>query len=151
MADIKTKVRGTVKTIDKTVNTSARIKSNIVSTKDKLENTYNQEGENEIEYASNKITNGVTIAKDRGIYTFNKYGQKGVKETAHNIENGVERVKAFKNKVAKKKEKELLEKSAKKVGSSIKQKTITTSKKTTGKFIKTAKSTSVKSIKTTQI
>ena len=150
MADIKTKVRGTVKTIDKTVNTSARIKSNIVSTKDKLENTYNQEGENEIEYASNKITNGVTIAKDRGIYTFNKYGQKGVKETAHNIENGVERVKAFKNKVAKKKEKELLEKSAKKVGSSIKQKTITTSKKTTGKFIKTAKSTSVKSIKTTQ-
>ena len=150
MADIKTKVRGTVKTIDKTVNTSARIKSNIVSTKDKLENTYNPEGENEIEYASNKITNGVTIAKDRGIYTFNKYGQKGVKETAHNIENGVERVKAFKNKVAKKKEKELLEKSAKKVGSSIKQKTITTSKKTTGKFIKTAKSTSVKSIKTTQ-
>ena len=40
MADIKTKVRGTVKTIDKTVNTSARIKGNIVSTKDKLENTY---------------------------------------------------------------------------------------------------------------
>ena len=79
MADIKTKARGTVKTIDKTVNTSARIKSNIVSTKDKLENTYNPEGENEIEYASNKITNGVTIAKDRGIYTFNKYGQKGSK------------------------------------------------------------------------
>ena len=44
----------------------------------------------------------------------------------------------------------MLEKSAKKVGSSIKQKTITTSKKTTGKFVKTAKSTSVKSIKTTQ-
>ena len=73
MADIKTKARGTVKTIDKTVNTSARIKSNIVSTKDKLENTYNPEGENEIEYASNKITNGVNIAKDKGIYTFNKY------------------------------------------------------------------------------
>ena len=150
MADIKTKVRGTVKTIDKTVNTSARIKSNIVSTKYKLENTYKPDGENEVEYASNKITNGVNIAKDKGIYTFNKYGQKGVKETAHNIENGVERVKAFKNKVAKKKEKELLEKSAKKVGSSIKQKTITTSKKNTGKFVKTAKSTSVKSIKTTQ-
>ena len=150
MADIKTKVRGTVKTIDKTVNTSARIKSNIVSTKDKLENTYNPDGGNEIEYASNKITNGVTIAKDKGIYTFNKYGQKSVRETAHNIENGVERIKAFKNKVAKKKEKELIEKSAKKVDSSIKQKAITTSKKSTGKFVKTAKNTSVKSIKTTQ-
>lgn len=150
MADIKTKVRGTVKTIDKTVNTSARIKSNIVSTKDKLENTYNPEGENEIEYANNKITNGVTIAKNKGIYTFNKYGQKSVRETAHNIENGVERVKAFKNKVAKKKEKELVEKSAKKVNSSIKQKEIATSKKSTGKFVKTAKNTSVKSIKTTQ-
>lgn len=150
MADIKTKVRGTVKTIDKTVNTSSRIKSNIVSTKDKLENTYNPEGENENEYASNKITNGLTIAKDKGIYTFNKYGQKSVRETAYNIENGVERIKAFKNKVAKKKEKEILEKSAKKVGSTIKQKSISTSKKTTGKFIKTAKSTSVKSIKTTQ-
>lgn len=52
------------------------------------------------------------------------YGQKSVRETAHNIENGVERVKAFKNKVAKKKEKELIEKSA--------------------------KNTSIKSIKTTQ-
>lgn len=150
MADIKTKVRGTVKTIDKIVNTSAKIKSNIVSTKDKLENTYNPERENEIEYASNKITNGVTIAKNKGIYTFNKYGPKSVRETAHNIENGAERVKAFKNKVAKKKEKELVEKSAKKVDSSIKQKAIATSKKSTGKFVKTAKNTSVKSIKTTQ-
>lgn len=150
MADIKTKVRGTVKTIDKIVNTSAKSKSNIVSTKDKLENTYNPERENEIEYASNKITNGVTIAKNKGIYTFNKYGPKSVRETAHNIENGAERVKAFKNKVAKKKEKELVEKSAKKVDSSIKQKAIATSKKSTGKFVKTAKNTSVKSIKTTQ-
>lgn len=150
MADIKTKVRGTVKTIDKTVNTSARIKSNIVSTKDKLENTYNPDGENEIEYASNKITKGVNIAKDKGIYTFNKYGQKGVRETVNNIDKSVERVKAFKNKIAKNKKKQMLEKGVKNVGSSIKQKTITTSKKPTGKFVKTAKSTSVKSIKTTQ-
>ena len=41
--------------------------------------------ENEIEYASNKITNGVTIAQDKGIYTFNKYGQKGVKENSMKI------------------------------------------------------------------
>ena len=65
MADIKTKVRGKVKTLDKSVNTSARIKSNIVSTKDKWENTYNPDGENEVEYASNKISNGTNIATNK--------------------------------------------------------------------------------------
>jgi hypothetical protein len=150
VADIKTKVRGTVKTLDKTVNTSARIKSNVVFTKDKIENSYTPEGENEIEYASNKISNSANISANKGIYTFNKYGKKAVKESAENIDKGVERVKAFKNKIAKKKEKETLEKSAKEISSSIKSKTINVTKKSTGKFVKTANSTSLKSIKTSQ-
>ena len=86
MADIKTKVRGTVKTIDKTVNTSARIKSNIVSTKDKLENTYNQEGENEIEYASNKIKFATDRAFDESVNQFNKQGQKSFMKTKENYQ-----------------------------------------------------------------
>lgn len=150
MADIKTKVRGTVKTLDKSVNTSARRKSNIISTKDKLENTYNPDGENEVEYASNKISNGTNIATNKSIYAFNKYGKKAVKESTEDINKGVERVKAFKNKIAKGKEKEYIEKNAKKLSTPIKHKTLKTSQKNNGKFIKTASSTGIKSIKTSE-
>lgn len=150
MADIKTKVRGTVKTLDKSINTSARIKSNIVSTKDKLENTYNPEGENEVEYASNKISNGTNIATNKSIYAFNKYGKKAVKESTEDLYKGVERVKAFKNKIAKGKEKEYIEKNSKKLSTPIKHKTIRTSQRNNGKFIKTASSTGIKSIKSSK-
>ena len=150
MADIKTKVRGTVKTLDKSVNTSARRKSNIISTKDKLENTYNPDGENEVEYASNKISNGTNIATNKSIYAFNKYGKNAVKESVEDINKGVERVKAFKNKIARGKEKEYIEKNSKKINTPIKHKTIRTSQKNKGKFIKTASSTGIKSIKTSK-
>lgn len=150
MADIKTKVRGKVKTLDKSVNTSARIKSNIVSTKDKWENTYNPDGENEVEYASNKISNGTNIATNKSIYAFNKYGKNAVKESVEDINKGVERVKAFKNKIARGKEKEYIEKNSKKINTPIKHKTIRTSQKNKGKFIKTASSTGIKSIKTSK-
>lgn len=150
MADIKTKVRGTVKTINKTINTSSRIKSNIISTKDKLENTYTTDGKNETEYASNKVSNAVSIATTKGINSFNKYGLKTVKETANNIDTSIARVQAFKNKVAKKKEQEFIDKKAKNITRSIKNKTLKNTPKTSSKFIKSTKTTSIKSIKTSK-
>lgn len=150
MADIKTKVRGTVKTINKNINTSSRIKSNIISTKDKLENTYTTDGENETEYASNKVSNAVSIATTKGINSFNKYGSKAVKETVNNIDTSIARVQAFKNKVAKKKEQEFIDKKAKNITRSIKNKTLKNTPKTSSKFIKSTKTTRIKSIKTSK-
>ncbi len=142
MADIKTKVKGTVKTLDKTISTSTRIKNNIVSTKEKIENTYTPEEENEVEYASNKISNSMYRATNKGTRIFNEYGQKAVKESAENINKGAQRVKAFKNKVAKRKEKEVLEEKA--------TKSIKNSFQSSGKYIKSANRTNVKAIKTSQ-
>lgn len=142
MADIKIKTKGTVKALDKTINTSTRIKNNIVSTKNKIDNTYTLEEENEIEYASNKISNSIYTVTNKGSKLFNEYGQKAVNESAKNINNGIVRVKAFKNKIAKKKENEVLQEKA--------TKTIKNSFQSSGKYIKTSKQTNVKAIKTSK-
>ena len=150
MPDIKKKVRGTVKTLDKTVNTSNNIKSNFISAKDKLENTYTPvESENEVEYASNKINNTLNITTRKGINKLDEYGQKSVRMTKQNIEKMQEiKNKIINNKqqVIKKKSREVYSKTAKR----ITNKTIGSTTKTSGKYIKNATKTGTKAIKTTE-
>lgn len=146
MADIKTKVRGTVRTLNKTVNTSNRIKTNIVSTKDKLENISNPEESNVSEYAINKISNSIYIGGNKSINSFNKYGQNAVKKSYENIDKGIERIKAFKNKIAKGKEKQVLEQKAKNSIKTLKN----VDKLSNSKYIKSSNETNVKAIKTSK-
>ena len=124
MADIKIKKRSAVRTLDKTINNSIRIKNKILSTKDTIENVSNNENENQIEYASNKITNTTNLITNKTINDFYIYGKRAFKETTKNIDNGIERAKAFKNKVAKNKEKEVIKNNFDKSKSSIKPKTL---------------------------
>ena len=152
MADIKIKKRSAVRTLDKTINNSTRIKNKILSTKDTIENVNNNENENQIEYASNKITNTTNLITIKTINDFNIYGKRAFKETTQNIDKSIERVKAFKNKVAKSKEKEVIKNNFDKSKSSIKPKTktITNYNKNTEKFIKSSNITNSKLIKTSK-
>lgn len=146
MADIKTKVRGTVKTLNRTVNTSSKIKSNIVSTNEKLENISTSDENSANEYASNQISNSIYIGTNKSVKSFNKYGQNAVKKSYENIDKGIERINAFKNKVAKDKEKQVLEQKAKNSIKTLKN----TVKLSNSKYIKSSKQTNVKAIKTSQ-
>lgn len=129
MADIKTKKRSPVKTLDKILNNSTKIKSKVIATNDNIKNVNNPENENQIEYATNRVINTTNLVINKNINEFNKYGKKAFKETIQNIDTGKERIKAFKNKVAKNKEKEVIKNNFNNVKSSIKTKNILTNKK----------------------
>lgn len=152
MADIKTKKRSAVRTLDKTINNSTRIKNKFISAKDKVENVNTNEDKNQIEYASNKISNSTNFVMNKSVNDFNKYGKRAFRETTQNIDTGIQRVKAFKNRVAKNKEKEVIKNKFDKLNSSIKPKTKTIEnyKKNTQKFVKTSNITNSKMIKTSK-
>ena len=85
MADIKTKVRGTVKALDKVRVGTERLKENVISIKDKSENTYKDNSYSSNEYAASKIQNEERQIARTGAKEFNKQGIKSVKDTKENM------------------------------------------------------------------
>ena len=76
MADIKTKVRGAVKTLDKSVVQAQKFKNNIVTAKEKM-NEYTQEAnENPENFASIKVQDSINYSTRKGAEKFNTYGKK---------------------------------------------------------------------------
>ena len=104
MADIKTRdaVKGTIKTIDKAVIASERMKSAYAKTKDKAEQGYYADESSATEYASDKMSYATDRIKDEGIHQFNKQGQKGVQTTKENIGKAKDKIADFKTKRAMK-------------------------------------------------
>lgn len=138
MADIKIKKskKGTIKTLDKTLINTQRLKDNLISIKDKTngnhENNYNT-GE---EYATNKISETISNAPNN-IYRINKAGKENFRKTKDNIY-------AIKNKVSNYKRKTKIKQRAKKISKIRKN-----IKKNTKRTIKTTVKTTKKAIKTT--
>lgn len=144
MANIKTKDSKpkTIKTLNKAVVGTEKIKDNIVTTKEKInENSpTNKDENNNIEYGSNKITGASSLTASTVATNFNKYGKKSFNETKDNIIKTKVKIKEFKDKRLAKR----LEKQAIKNGKS----TIKTSKNTikSGKnAVKTSKEVAIKS------
>ncbi len=114
MADIKIKDIASkgVKTINKSVVQTERFKDTIVRTKEKAEETVNNDT-NVNEYVSNKIK----FATNRGVYEgvnqFNKQGQKAFLKTKENYQKSKIKIKAFKNKLQTKKNNKTTIKNAK--------------------------------------
>ena len=81
MADIKTRdaVKGTIKTIDKAVVASERMKSAYSKIKSKAEQGYYADENSATEYAADKVSAASERITDEGVHQFNKQGQKGVK------------------------------------------------------------------------
>ena len=99
ISDIKTRevVKGTIKTIDKSVVATQKTKDNIVNVKQKSENATNTEDRNINEYAVNRITN----TSNAVIVSSGKIKQKGndsVKTTKENIIKTKSKIKTIKNK-----------------------------------------------------
>lgn len=102
MANIKTRdaVKGTIKTIDKAVIASERMKSAYAKTKDKAEQGYYADEHSPTEYASDRVMHTAGRIKDEGVHQFNKQGQKSVQTTKENMGKVKDKLADFKQKRA---------------------------------------------------
>lgn len=106
MADIKTKNRelGTIKTLDKALIYTQRMKNNLVNAKENTEELYeNKSGENETAYATNKISNSIKSGTETGIRKLDKYGKKSAENIKENIDKTKGAINEFKENIAQKK------------------------------------------------
>ncbi len=127
MADIKVKEVGkkTIKTLDKGVIATERLKDTIVHTKEKAESTQSNDS-NIIEDGSNKITFVANRTVDETVYHFNKYGKKAVVDTKDNVIKTKVKIKNIKDKLLAQKNKKVATKETKtaiKTGKSVAKKT----------------------------
>ena len=147
MNDIKKKQKSNVKikAIDKTKIYTQKLKDNIITIKEKVNDINNQEDNTTNEYGANKIKGTVRTVSNKGINEFNRYGQKSVNETKKNIVFAKDTIKRkIKNTDIKKKVEEVkgIAKNEKKIIKSLGQ-------KNTRKIIKNAPNT-VKNVKKTE-
>jgi hypothetical protein len=145
--DIKKKQKSNVKikAIDKTKIYTQKLKDNIITIKEKVNDINNQEDNTTNEYGANKIKGTVRTVSNKGINEFNRYGQKSVNETKKNIVFAKDTIKRkIKNTDIKKKVEEVkgIAKNEKKIIKSLGQ-------KNTRKIIKNAPKT-VKNVKKTE-
>ena len=103
MSNIKTRevVKGTIKTLDKSVIAAQKTKDNIVNVKQKSETAIQSNEQNANEYATNKITNaGRRIVDNSG--KIKQKGNQSVKTTKENYRKAKTKVKSIKTKLAEK-------------------------------------------------
>ena len=127
MNDIKKKQKSNVKikAIDKTKIYTQKLKDNIITIKEKVNDINNQEDNTTNEYGANKIKGTVRTVSNKGINEFNRYGQKSVNETKKNIVFAKDTIKRkIKNTDIKKKVEEVkgIAKNEKKIIKSLGQK-----------------------------
>lgn len=141
---IKEKPQGTIKKIDKSIIGVQKIKNNLITTKEKInEITIDDENNSGEEYAGRKVQNEISYVGRKGIEKGNGFGKKSLKETQQNYIKGKQKVNAFKSRI-KEKRVNNLKNAVKNTNKTIKsgtKKTIKTAKsstKLTGKSIKTA-------------
>lgn len=104
MSSIKTRevVKGTIKTIDKSVIATQKTKDNIVNVKQKSENTTNPEEKNANEYATNKINRAGRVVVDNSGKIKQK-GNQSIKTTKENFIKTKAKIKNIKTKLAERK------------------------------------------------
>lgn len=145
MADIKIKVKPqeTIKKIDKSIVGVQKIKNNMITTKQKInEITIDDENNSGEEYAGRKVQNEISYVGRKGIEKGNEIGKKSLKETQQNFAKGKLKIDTFKSRIKEKKAKDLknaVNNTSKTIKSGTKQtiKTAKSSTKLTGKSIKT--------------
>ncbi len=97
MTDIKVKQskNGTVKTINKAVVGTEKVKDKLVQTKDKTKAMCQEESSNGTDYAINKISNAVS-GFPKSVDRYNKYGKKSLNKTVKNIKELNQKLKKIK-------------------------------------------------------
>ena len=108
MPEIKLKPSGTIKKLDKDVVQLQKLKSNIVTTKEKIDELTISEKNNTAEdFATNKIQNDINFISRKGIEKGNEVGKKSLNQTKENFIKGKKKLETLKNKIKVKNTKEL--------------------------------------------
>ena len=148
MADIKVKQskKGTIKTFDKTTVNLQKLKNNIISTKEKTKEAYENDNNSGTEYAINKITRTMSETP-QNLYNANRIGKNSFKQTTENIYKTKQKVDLYKRKTRAKKFAKNMFKNNKKAIKTTKtaiktaDKTVKTTAKVSKRAIQTAKAT----------
>ena len=146
MSEIKVKIKPqeTIKKIDKNIVGVQKLKNNLITTKEKInELTIDDDNNSGEEYAGRKIQNDISYATRKGIEKGNEVGKKSLKETQENYIKSKQKINAFKSRIKEKKAKDLknvVNKSNKTIKSGTRKsiKLAKSNTKLTGKSIKTA-------------
>ena len=145
MPEIKTKPKGTIKKLDRSAVQLEKLKNNLVSTKEKInEFTVNEQNDTAEDYASSKVQNDISYLSRKVMEKGNELGKKSLQETKQNFIKGKQKVETLKNRIKSKNTKEL---------KNVIDKSKRTIKNGAKKSIKTAKNTKLlakKGIKTTE-
>lgn len=169
MADIKTKdaIKGTIKTIDKVADVSARMKQAYISTKDKAETSTHSNEASANEYATDRVQSGSETIIRNTVYQADKQGRRAFNHSKDNYYKAKDAVSRFKEqRNADSIKKQTLNrngsnaiKTVQKADKAVKTRTVsnktikTTAKgtvKTTTKSVKTAETTAKTTVKTAQ-
>ena len=163
MPEIKVKPSGTIKKLDKDVVQLQKLKNNIVTIKEKInELTINEQNNSAEDYAGTKVQNDISYISRKGIEKGNEVGKKSLNQTKENFIKGKQKVEVLKNRIKSKNNKELknvIDKSGKTIKNGV-NKSIKTAKntkllakkgiKTTEKFAKNSKIIAKESVKMSQ-
>lgn len=159
MADIKVKQdkKGTIKTINKAIVNTEKMKDKLVQAKDKVKETYQEDtSDSGTDYAINKISK-TTSNLPNNVYRINKYGKVNINKTVENIQNAKQKIKNIKNKNYVKKVSKTMKTATKNTKKAIKtvdrtikttKQTIKATEKATRRAIKLARETAKATIKT---
>lgn len=139
MADIKLKEskKGTIKTLDRGLINTQKLKDNIITVKDKTKENYENNYNSGEEYATGKITQTISNAPNN-IYKVNKVGRDNLKKTKDSIYKIKDKVSNYKRKTKIKQRARKISKIRKNI------------KKGAKRTVKTAKTTVKATFKTTQ-
>ena len=89
MPEIKTKPNGTIKKLDRSAVQLEKLKNNLVTTKEKInEFTVNEQNDTAEDYASSKVQNDISYLSRKGIEKGNEIGKKSLQETKQNFIKG---------------------------------------------------------------
>lgn len=104
MTNIKVKVKGAIKRLDKEVVGVQRIKNKLITAKEKIDETTSKDSNNSAEeYASQKVQNQISVGTRKTLEKANEIGKKSVKENEQNFRKTNIKIENFKSKIKQKK------------------------------------------------
>ena len=96
MSDIKTKLRGTVKTIDKAIVGTEKIKDNLINIKTKSDELNIKDNKTVLEYSIDKIQDSEKKIVQSSINQFNRIGEKSTVKAKEDIIKIRDKIKSYK-------------------------------------------------------
>lgn len=144
MADIKIKEKkkGTVKTLNKAIVNTEKVKDKSIQMKNKVSEAYEETNENGTNYAINRISRQTKRTPD-DIRRLNRIGKRNFKKTVENTQKTVDRIRKIKSRNKTRKSIKQVRKTAKATKKTVKtaDKTIKTTKKAAKTTAKATKKT----------